>query len=148
MAPSVPGREAFIAGAFGPIHGLAFASTLAELGVERWERVASHFSFTLGTECMQLLVVAAVVPSLMLLSRTAVYPWLRRFGAGIAAAATTGWILERSSGVSLYVDAVVNRLAQHTGVLAICIFLFAIGETVLSRREVIRVVASEPKVFL
>lgn len=40
-------REAGIAAFFGLIHGLAFAATLGELGLGRWERVGSILAFNL-----------------------------------------------------------------------------------------------------
>src|SRR5437660_4316600 len=70
LRPLFPGREAGIAAFFGLVHGLAFATTLGELGLVRWERVASIFAFNLGIETMQLIVVAATLPSLLVLSRT------------------------------------------------------------------------------
>jgi len=63
LRPLFPGREARIAAFFGLIHGLAFASTLGELGLGRWERLAGILAFNLGIETMQLVVVAATLPS-------------------------------------------------------------------------------------
>ena len=77
LRPIFPGREARIAAFFGLIHGLAFASTLSELGLGRWERLAGILSFNLGIETMQMAVVALTLPSLILMSRTRAYPWLR-----------------------------------------------------------------------
>lgn len=54
LRPLFPGREAAIAALFGLIHGLAFATTLADLGLGRWERVAGILGFNLGIETMQL----------------------------------------------------------------------------------------------
>ena len=79
--PIFPGKEAWIAAFFGLIHGLAFAATLGRLGLARWDRVAGILAFNLGIEAMQMLVVAAILPSLMLMSRTRVYPILRIGGA-------------------------------------------------------------------
>src|SRR5579862_5567273 len=58
VRPLFPGREAIVAAFFGLIHGLAFATTLGELGLGRWERVVSILGFNLGIETMQLIVVA------------------------------------------------------------------------------------------
>ena len=44
---------------------------------------------------MQLIVVAATMPSLVLLSRTRAYPVLRIGGGLFAGCASTGWIIER-----------------------------------------------------
>lgn len=69
LRPLFPGREAGIAALFGLTHGLAFASTLQNLELGWWERVVSILGFNLGIETMQLFVVAATIPSLILLSR-------------------------------------------------------------------------------
>jgi hypothetical protein len=60
LRPIFPGKEAAIAAFFGLFHGLAFASTLSDLGLARWERVAGILSFNLGIETMQIAVVAAI----------------------------------------------------------------------------------------
>jgi pimeloyl-ACP methyl ester carboxylesterase len=52
LRPIFPGREAWIAGFFGLIHGLAFAATLARLGLSHWQRVAGILAFNLGIETM------------------------------------------------------------------------------------------------
>jgi HupE/UreJ protein len=113
LRPLFPGREAGIAAFFGLIHGLAFATTLGQLGLGRWERVASILAFNLGIETMQLIVVVAALPSLVLLSRTRAYPWLRIGGALFAGCASLGWIAERLAGVHIWVDVVVDSVAHR-----------------------------------
>ena len=113
LRPLFPGREAGIAAFFGLIHGLAFAATLGELGLGRWERVASIFGFNLGIETMQLIVVAATMPSLVLLSRTRAYSVVRIGGALFAGLGSVGWIAERLLGVGNSVDFVVDSVAHH-----------------------------------
>jgi len=49
---------------FGLVLGLGFAPILGQLGLGRWERVASILGFNLSIETMQLIVVAAVIPGL------------------------------------------------------------------------------------
>ncbi len=126
MRPLFPGREAFIAAGFGLIHGLAFASTLAGLGLHRWERVESILAFNLGIETMQLVVVLCVMPSLMLLSRTTLYPAFRLIGASLAGLAACGWIIERTAGQPLGVDTAVDVLARHSVLLAITLFAVSV----------------------
>lgn len=113
LRPLFPGRETVIAAFFGLIHGLAFATTLGQLGLERWQRVAGILGFNLGIETMQLLVVAAVMPSLILLSRSRAYSAVRIGGALFAAMASLGWIAERLFSKHTPVDLVVNSLAHH-----------------------------------
>jgi len=57
------------------------------LGLHRWERVASIFGFNLGIEAMQIIVVVVVMPSLMMLRVTKLYPACRIAGAVFAALA-------------------------------------------------------------
>jgi hypothetical protein len=122
--PLFPGREAGIAALFGLIHGLAFATTLGGLGLGRSERVASILAFNLGIETMQLIVVAATKPSLVLMSRTRAYPFLRIGGALFAGLASVGWIAERLLGIHNSVDVVVNLAAQSA---AGALFLISLG---------------------
>lgn len=129
--PLFPGREGGIAAFFGLIHGLAFATTLGQLGLGRWERVVSILGFNLGIETMQLIVVAATMPSLVLLSRTRAYPLLRIGGALFAGLASLGWIGERLLGVhnsiNLLVDGVAHSAVWIAGALVlisvVCWFL-------------------------
>ena len=130
IRPLFPGREAFIAGGFGLIHGLAFASTLAELGLHRWERVASILAFNLGIEAMQLLVVVCVMPSLMLLSRTRAYTPFRIVGACFAGLAASGWIVNRALDWHLAVDSVVDTIARHPAITASVLFIFALATVI------------------
>lgn len=126
LRPIFPGREAGIAAFFGLIHGLAFATTLGELGLGRWERLASILGFNLGIETMQLIVVAATMPSLLLLSRTRAYFTLRVGGAAFAGLASVGWIIERLQGRHSLVDEVVDRVADHAAWIAGGLFLVSI----------------------
>jgi hypothetical protein len=127
LRPLFPGREAAIAAFFGLIHGLAFASTLGELGFGRWARVAGILGFNLGIETMQLIVVAAIMPSLVLMSRTSSYQFLRIGGALFAGFASLCWVAERLLGVHTSVDSVVNSVA-HRGVwIAVGLFLLSVA---------------------
>lgn len=69
--------------------------------------------FNLGIETMQLAVVLAVMPWLLLLSTTCAYPVFRVLGAAFAAVAAVGWIADRAMGLPDLVDPVVDVLAAH-----------------------------------
>jgi hypothetical protein len=125
LRPLFPGQEALIAAFFGLIHGLAFAATLGELGLGRWERVTGILAFNLGIETMQLIVVAAIMPSLVLLRRMKSYSVLRIGGAVFAGLASLGWIAERLLGVHNSVDAVVDGVAHHGAWIAGGLFLLS-----------------------
>jgi hypothetical protein len=111
--PIFPGREAVVAGCFGLVHGMAFATSIAELGLGRWERVASIFGFNLGIETMQLIVVSAALPSLMLLSRTRLYPAVRIVSAGFASVVAGAWVVQRLWDIDNPADALVMAIATH-----------------------------------
>jgi HupE / UreJ protein len=139
--PLFPGREAAIAGFFGLIHGLAFAATLAELGLGRWERVASIFGFNLGIETMQLIVVIAALPSLVLLSRTRLYGAIRTGGALFAGIAAAGWVAQRLWDLPNPADAVVTSLAH--GAVWVALGLTLLG-MVASSTTALRLGRSNP----
>jgi HupE / UreJ protein len=127
LRPLFPGREAGIAAFFGLIHGLAFATTLGELGLGWWERVTGVLGFNLGIEAMQVVVVAATMPSLVLLSRTSAYSVVRIGGALFAGLASVGWIAERLLDVHNSVDLVVDHVAHRAAWIAAVLFLFSLA---------------------
>ncbi len=129
--PLFPGKEALIAGFFGLIHGLAFAATLSRLGLAHWDRVAGILAFNLGIEAMQMLVVLAILPSLMLMSRTRAYPLFRVAGAVFAGVASAGWMVERIFGVTTPVDAIVNAFARHSLLIAIMLLAASLASRFL-----------------
>ncbi len=127
VRPLFPGREPAIAAAFGLIHGLAFATTLQNLGLGSWQRIAPILGFNLGIETMQLIVVVAILPSLIILSRTPAYTNFRFGGALFAGFASLGWIVERLFDVPDLVDGLVNRVAQRGGWIAILLLALSIA---------------------
>lgn len=62
---------------------------------------------------MQVLVVALILPSLLLLSTTIAYPLLRISGVLFAGAASLGWMAERLFEIKILVDVIVNAFAQR-----------------------------------
>jgi hypothetical protein len=126
LRPLFPGREPVIAGCFGLVHGMAFATTLAGLGLGRWDRVSSILGFNLGIEAMQLVVVAIALPSLILLSRTRLYPSIRTSGALLAGVIAIAWIAQRLWDLPNPADAFVMALAQHAAWIAVGLTLLGI----------------------
>lgn len=109
--PLFPGKEVWIASTFGLIHGLAFAEVLSGLNFDGWTLALSLLGFNLGIESMQLLVIAATLPPLMLLSSTRFYTGARLCGAGFAALCAIGWILERAFELTNPLAPLVSWLA-------------------------------------
>lgn len=93
--PLFPRREAIVAGAFGLVHGLAFASALQSLELTGVRLVAGVLAFNLGIEAVQALLVAVAAPLLVLLARTSYADFARRAGAVVAGALAVLWIAQR-----------------------------------------------------
>ena len=109
--PLFAGRELWIATGFGLVHGLAFAETLAGLRFDATTLAVSLLGFNLGIEAMQLIVIAATLPTLLLLAGTRAGTPLRLGGAAFAAACAGGWLAERAFGLANPLQAVSDWLS-------------------------------------
>lgn len=105
--------EEVIAGAFGLVHGLAFAGILADLGLDGSTSLLALLAFNVGVELAQLLTVALVFPWLYLTSRTRFYPALRLIGASLALAAAACWALERLGVLDNPLAAAEQAIIDH-----------------------------------
>jgi HupE / UreJ protein len=113
IRPLVRYGEEVIAGAFGLVHGLAFAGILTNLGLDGSASLLALLAFNVGVELAQLVTVALIFPSLYLASRTRAYPALRLTGASVALAAATGWALERLGVLENPLSPVEHALISH-----------------------------------
>ena len=113
LVPIFRGREVFIAGGFGLVHGLAFAATLTDFGLDPWTLASSVLGFNLGIEAFQLLVILAAMPWLVLLARSHAYGPLRIAGATLTGIAAAAWFAERALGWGNPVAPLVEAVASH-----------------------------------
>ena len=138
IRPLVPGREPLIAAGFGLVHGLAFATLVMGADARAASSAASLLGFNVGIEIVQLGLVLAVAPSLVILSRGRWYTPLRAGFASFALLAATAWIVNRSTGGAAglvgLVESVLSRAAWAVAVLA----LLAALSLVLTRTPAIR----------
>lgn len=134
VRPVFPGKEVFVAAAFGLIHGSAFASVLAGLDLGFRSMTLSILGFNLGIEVMQLFIIALIVPWLMLLSRTGVYKHFRIAGAIGAGIAATAWIVERISGQVNAITVMVESMAAHGVWLLITLAVFSVTISIAHKR--------------
>jgi hypothetical protein len=114
LRPLFAGREALVAGGFGLVHGMAFATVIGRFGLEPWQKAQSILGFNLGIELIQLLVVALTVPGLVMLARTRFYP---RFRAGMAIAtgiAAAIWMAERIGGHELAAGRAIDAALDYS----------------------------------
>lgn len=109
LRPLFPGREPWVAGLFGLVHGMAFSTTLTSLNLTGSQLALSLLGFNLGIELMQLAVVLIVLPPLLVLARTPAYRPLRTVAAAVTAVAAAGWLLDRI-GIANPLAGVADRL--------------------------------------
>jgi hypothetical protein len=113
LVPVFRGREVVIAGGFGLVHGLAFAATLAGFGFDPLTMASSVLGFNLGIEAVQLLIILAAMPWLVLLARSRLYGPFRIAAAALTAIAAAAWFAERAFGWDNPVVLLVESVASH-----------------------------------
>lgn len=97
--PLFPRREAWIAAAFGLVHGLAFADALLDLQLSGARLAAGVLAFNLGIESVQTLLMLVAAPLLLLLARSAWFAPVRVSVALVAGLMAVVWIAARTTGV-------------------------------------------------
>ncbi|KRB86095.1 hypothetical protein ASE00_04975 [Sphingomonas sp. Root710] len=121
--PIFAGYEAVVAGGFGLVHGLAFATIIAHAGIEPLQKAQSILGFNLGIEAVQLVVVALAAPGLLLLARSRHYDPIRTAMAALAAVAAALWFAERATGHDIAagraIDAALGYAPWLLGALAL-----------------------------
>ena len=130
LVPIFRGREVFIAGGFGLVHGLAFAATLTGFGFDPWTLVSSVLGFNLGIEAFQLLVILAAMPWLVLLARSRVYGPFRIAGAALTGIAAAAWFAERAFGWDNPIAPLVEGVASHALWLLAGLVVLTVAATV------------------
>jgi hypothetical protein len=110
--PIFPSREPLIAGMFGLIHGLAFATLIADYGLGLGSRVVSILGFNVGIELVQIAIVAVVAPCLVIMARSSFYAPFRWAVAVFAMIASTAWIVERATGTENVVGVLLGRFFE------------------------------------
>ncbi|MBE7174164.1 MAG: HupE/UreJ family protein [Williamsia sp.] len=133
--PVFPGKEMYVAGGFGLIHGLAFATVLSNLHLDAGTLAVSILGFNLGIELMQLLIVIMIIPWLMLLSTTPVYKWMRIFAAVSAAVAALSWIMERISGDPNFVTIAISKMSPYSPWYILGLVIISMGTYMWYRKK-------------
>lgn len=95
VRPLFPGKEPVVAGVFGLVHGLAFATLVSNFGLGATTQATAILGFNLGIEAVQLGVVLVALPLLIALSRWRHGPVVRLVLAGLTGLAALVWLAER-----------------------------------------------------
>ena len=126
--------EVIIAGAFGLVHGLAFAGILSDLGFDGGLSLLTLLAFNVGVELAQLLTIALIFPSLYLLSRTR---WERPVRVGLATVALIAagcWIIDRMGWMSNPLAGVEDALIDGSLLVAGVFAVVAVAAWITDRR--------------
>ncbi|MBA3896769.1 MAG: HupE/UreJ family protein [Sphingomonadaceae bacterium] len=136
--PLFPRREVFVAGGFGLIHGMAFATVIGAFGLEPLDKGVSILGFNLGIEIVQLLVVACTMPALVLLAPTRFYPPLRVAGAWLAGIAASAWLVERVFDVKFVLAEAIDAALGYAPWIVAMLTVFAVAVSLGDRRNRLR----------
>lgn len=127
LRPLVARGEVLVAAGFGLVHGLAFASLISDLGLDRGSLVTTLLGFNLGIELTQLLAVALMMPSLIVLARTALYPAFRIGVALTGLLFSISWTLERAALTSSDpFEGIQTWLVGHPLLVAVAVAALAV----------------------
>lgn len=125
--PILPGKEPIIALVFGFVHGLAFATLVQEAQAGMASSALTLLGFNLGIELVQLAIVGAVIPSLLVLSRYRLYAGLRQALAYLGIAAATAWIIHRATGLAEGIVVTMEAAMGQAAWLVVAVSILAIG---------------------
>jgi hypothetical protein len=102
LKPIVTRRLAWVAFAFGLVHGFGFAEALAPLDLPPPRLALALAGFNLGVEIGQLALVAGAFAALAALRRWRGYPrWVLGGGSALLAAVACIWLVERAFDVAV-----------------------------------------------
>lgn len=135
LKPLFPGREMFVAAAFGLVHGLAFSTTLSSLDLNASRMALSILGFNIGIELMQIFVLLLFVPWIIMLSHAVIYSWLRIIGALFAMVASVAWIFERVTLHSNRVSSIVQSIVEQAPWIILVLALISLITYLLQRKE-------------
>lgn len=108
LRPVFFNKEWLLAFGFGLFHGFGFAGLLADLGLDRSNRVLSLLGFNIGIEIGQVAIILLLFPALFLLRRTLFYVTFMQVGSIALIAIALGWFVDRVFELDLGVDEIVN----------------------------------------
>lgn len=135
IRPLFVNREWLIAFGFGLFHGFGFAGLLGDLGLTQSRRVVSLLGFNLGIELGQAVIIMLIFPSLFMLRRTRYYLRTMYVGSVALAAIATAWALDRSFGIDLKVDWLVDRLVAWPRALVLIGLITVLAMATLYREQ-------------
>lgn len=98
VTPLFPRREAFVAGGFGLVHGMAFATVIRDMGLATGQVIASTLAFNVGIELVQIGLIAVALPALLMIRKTRFEAGVRIGLGAICFLLACWWLFERTIG--------------------------------------------------
>lgn len=95
LRPIFPRREAWVAGGFGLVHGMAFAGAISALSLTTGQIIAATLGFNLGIELVQIVLVCVLAPLFFAIRAKAIGDWVRWGLGGGALIASAIWLFTR-----------------------------------------------------
>ncbi|RVU07565.1 HupE/UreJ family protein [Novosphingobium umbonatum] len=95
LHPIYAGRETWIAGFFGLIHGMAFATAIRDMALPVGQVLLATLGFNIGIELAQLALVAVALPVVLMSRQWDAEAILRWSGALLALGCALVWVVER-----------------------------------------------------
>lgn len=134
LRPLVHRGEVLIAGGFGLVHGLAFAGLLHELSGGTKAALLTLLAFNVGVELAQLLVLATVLPSLLVLAGGSRYRLVRTVLGVAGLVASLAWAAERALSLTTPLAPVLAGVEAAPEALAAALATVAAADLALRRR--------------
>ena len=112
--PLFAGRETWVAGLFGLIHGMAFATIIAAFALDPLHKAQAILGFNLGIELVQLAIIVMLLPALVVFGALPQWHGVRRALALFSGIAAALWIAERAASIDLLPARWIEVALSHT----------------------------------
>ncbi len=134
LVPFFAQKEAWIALAFGLVHGMAFSNLIQDLQLDSLASLIGLLGFNVGIELMQIFVIVLVMPWLLFLSRYKTYTWVRIGGASFAIVASVVWGAERINAHANFASVYMETIAKHAIVVVAILVALSILSSVWGKK--------------
>jgi hypothetical protein len=137
IRPLLPGREPLIGSLFGLVHGLAFATIFAEAGAAMGSGALNLAGVNLGIELVQIGIVLATVPALLILASRPAYTPIRIGAAAFACVAALAWIVNRTTGGLGSLVSSIETVMSHAAWLIALTSIGSLALLVLAKQSIL-----------
>lgn len=123
VRPMFAHGEVMLAGVFGLVHGMAFATTILEMNLNLADTLVAVLGFNIGIELAQLLAVLLVVPLIHVAANGKHYGTFCQVVAAFGVVASAAWV----AGIWTNTDSVLTPLFDGVATNPLLSYLVFIG---------------------